>query len=167
METCETLYKDIKPEIETYVADTPASELNLSYANIRFGDIQITQLTLGSEQIRVRDLSDKDDYYYLEGILNVYPTLKLLPIMFYELSDFYNVYYFQGFLGLINNITLFDSDELAFGNGWKFKLSCLETLEPSGHFDIFVNRFLPFLIKDNRFSEEEKANVEKFIYKYV
>ena len=154
-----TTTTDITPQIEI---NTGQNSITLECMNIRSGDSTITKMSFDSESVSFLNVNeDQVNLLYQD-----YPNLELLHIDFFEEVCFGSDTYRNGFLGAINIITIYEN-KFVFSNGLTFDLNLLNNPNPDYNFNIFVSRFLPFLLKDGRFKEEYQMDVEKFIYSYI
>lgn len=156
-----------------FVCDSQHSNIEIGYVNLRYGDSTISVLKKPSD-LDISIIDDVGKRYLWSVIDNKKMILiDLLQIDFYR-SEYVNQYNFHhGFLGKINNITIDTSTrEFIFGNAFNFSLNCFDPdnthdINQSTNFNIFINRFLPHLLEENRFSQVQPEKIEEFMFKYV
>lgn len=155
-----------------FVCNSQHSNIEIGYVNLRYGDSTISVLRSTSDvNISVIDDVDKN---YLWSVIDIrkMTLIDLLQINFYR-SEYINQYdFYHGFLGKINNVTIDTSArEFIFGNGFNFSLNCFDSdnthdINQSTNFNIFINRFLPYLLEENRFSQVQSEKIEEFILSF-
>lgn len=155
-----------------FVCDGQFSNIEIDYINLRYGDSIISVLKAQSD-MSISAIDDVDKTYLWKVIDNIkMRLLDLLQIDFYKSECLMQYDFYHGFLGKINNITINTSArEFIFGNGFNFSLNCFDPdntydIAQSANFNIFINRFLPFLLEENRFSKVQSEKIEEFILNF-
>ena len=143
-----------------------SSKVGIQHKAIKFGDSLITLMSFDDIQHGGRNVDALNDAR-LNSFYDQYPTLELLHIHFYEMETIEDSDYYQGFLGVLNNITIHEN-QFVFLNGMAFTLDLLNSPDMNHtYFSIFIQRFLPYLLQYNKIIKEHILDVEKFVYTYI